>query len=138
MSNNYKLEKATKGLTLNQIILCLHKMAYFHAISYGYSQTNSIDFTKFPISYEKYVLDKKMVDVFHSSVKLMKEDFLQIAIDKDIIENALDNFDKKELLSLHKYVNLSSAHFISHGDFWSNNVMFCSNNDKGMNKQKLV
>ena len=111
-------------------------MAYFHAISYGYSQTNSIDFTKFPISYEKYVLDKKMVDVFHSSVKLMKEDFLQIAIDKEIIENALDNFDKKELLSLHKYVNLSSAHFISHGDFWSNNVMFCVNNDKGKSKQE--
>ena len=79
-----------------------------------------------------------MVDVFHSSVELMKKDFLQIAIDKDIIEKALDNFDKKELLSLHKHVNLSSAHFISHGDFWSNNVMFCSNNDKGICKQTTV
>ena len=79
-----------------------------------------------------------MVDVFHSSVKLMKKDFLQIAIDKEIIENALDNLDKKELLCLHKYVNLSSAHSISHGDFWSNNVMFCSNNDKGITKKTRV
>ena len=114
---------SNQGLSLNQVKKCLENIAHFHAVSYCYSVIKDEDFTNLPFVYESYFQDSSMMSVKKRSLELMKTDFQLLSSNKKILEKALNNFAQKDHTFLQSYFSLGHPNFLSHNDYWSNNIM---------------
>ena len=114
---------SNQGLSLNQVKKCLENIAHFHAVSYCYSVIKDEDFTNLPFVYESYYQDSSMMSIKKRSLELMKTDFQLLSSNKIILEKALNNFSRKDNGSLQPYFSLRHPSFLSHNDYWSNNIM---------------
>ena len=108
-------------------IKCLQSIAYFHAISYSYGKVNSKDYTEFNTMLHQRLLNEKIEKV-KSNLKLLKEDMTKMKLDIKMNE-AMTNLEKCNIMDiLPKYLDLSNPMFLSHGDYWSGNVMMHNEN----------
>ena len=110
-------------------IKCLESIAYFHAISYSYGKVNSIDFTEFNTMLHQRLFNEKKEKV-KSNLNLLKDDMTKMKLDAKMTE-ALTNLEKHYVDILPKYLDLSNPMFLSHGDYWTGNVMIHNENKDG-------
>ena len=108
-------------------IKCLESIAYFHVISYSYGKVNSKDYTEFNTMLHQRLLNEKIEKV-KSNLKLLKEDMTKMKLDVKMNE-AITSLEKCNIMDiLPKYLDLSNPMFLSHGDYWSGNVMMHNEN----------
>ena len=133
LSDNYKIFKNSIGLSFHQLIKTMEEIAYFHGLSYSYSQTNLKDFTEHHWLYDmKFLTDQNMIQSLKHNLKLIKDDMNAMKPDMKI-NKALDNLSINYLESVPKYLFIKDSNYLSHGDYWSNNIMFDKEESKSNN-----
>ena len=137
LSDNYKIFKNSIGLSFHQLIKTMEEIAYFHGLSYSYSQTNLKDFTEHHWLYDmKFLTDQNMIQSLKHNLKLIKDDMNAMKPDMKI-NKALDNLSINYLESVPKYLFIKDSNYLSHGDYWSNNIMFDKEESKSNNNIQL-
>ena len=129
ISKDYQLRGFEEGMTKEDTILTLKKLAKFHALSFAFIKDNQalIKSWNLTSTHEKYKSDlqleycftnyAKMVDIIAKEKPKLRKPL------EHLREHWYDYFDKAYFIG--KY---SNNKFFIHGDFWLNNIM-CSTVD---------
>ena len=124
IGDTHHMPNLDKGLTDIQVIDSLRKLAYFHGLSYCYAKKNNVDYLEDnPIPYLA-ILDVPEVQEYIDG-ELFKRCITEL---ESRGEKRLAEVLKKQSTNyLEKYkgaLDDNVGDFLTHGDIWSNNVMF--------------
>ena len=123
ISDTHQMPNLDKGLTDDQVVDSLRKLAYFHGLSYCFAKKNNVNYLEHHIIPYFAFLEDTEAQVFIAD--LFKRCIDQLESRK---ENELASVLKK--LSGNYKEKFKWAYdgrcgdFLTHGDIWSNNVMF--------------
>ena len=130
LSDNYEIFKNSIGLSFHHLIKTMEEIAYFHGLSHSYSQTHVKDFTEYHWLYDmKFLTDPNMIQSLKHNLKLIKDDMNAMKYDTKI-NKAVDKLSINYLEKVPKYLFLKDSNYLSHGDYWSNNIMFNKDESK--------
>ena len=129
VSDTFKLADNTKGLTGLQLSTSLKQIAHFHALSFAYGVKHGINYKKeFPIVYQNFLQDPAMTESCERNFKLFIQD-LKAFEDHQPLIKALENLSGNYKARFRESLLFEDGRFLSHGDFWANNVMFAEGNE---------
>ena len=127
LGDTYKMPNLEEGMTNEQITSALTNLAYFHALSYAYGQINELDYlSSYPMIYHRFLKDKEAL--------LFIDQMFERAHKALLDHNEADLGEMIEKLSKNYVSKLTFGYggrdgrFLTHGDMWSNNVMFDDQN----------
>ena len=127
VSQDFKMPDLDKGMTKDQIIDALEKLAYFHSLTYCYrNMKNSIDYLiDYPMVYQDFLDSKNTREFFDS---LFKKAILQLKeTHRDDLAKILEKLSKNYVEKFKMAFGGTDGRFLTHGDMWSNNIMFDKN-----------
>ncbi|KAK4874388.1 hypothetical protein RN001_013748 [Aquatica leii] len=121
---NYKIANRQEGLNLEHCLLCVEKLAYFHAASLALFEKNP----KIMDEYSKGMFGK--TELFMNLFSIVFQETLNVCKR----EPSLQKYYKKINEDIKKKVYTSTKrdpkfNVLNHGDFWCNNLMFQYNKD---------
>ncbi|XP_051164378.1 uncharacterized protein LOC127283492 [Leptopilina boulardi] len=130
----YAIQDKSKGLTFQQCLKAIEKMAKFHAGSVRIAETEPellqcydqiCPWDVFPKTFYKFMTDSLITISKQIEEKFKEDEYQKIACKLKKMSN---NFETK-VLSVFKHSD-SEFCVLNHGDFWINNVML-QTNEKG-------
>ena len=126
ISEIYQMPKMEKGLTSEQILDGLKKLAYFHGLSYCYAKKHNVDFLKDNVTpYFEFFKDPGILQhignmfkrIIHQMKSREENDLVEILT--KLSSNYIDKF---------KWAyDGRCGDFLTHGDIWATNLMFKGN-----------
>ncbi|XP_039491324.1 uncharacterized protein LOC120451580 [Drosophila santomea] len=121
----YKNMERTKGLDMEHMTKCLHKLAEYHAASAVYEERHGAYPSEFSEGFVKKEVKKFHVDGFLLKEKAYKKAMLSWGL-KDVEKYikafpTVDQYWAQCLSTLD--LNPDEFHVLNHGDFWSSNLM---------------
>lgn len=107
-----------------------------HALSYAYGRANGIKYEEESnVKFIKFMEDENLVNSLDNCFKLFVSDLQSRNADESVIK-AAQKFAKNYETILPIVLSKEDGRFFTHGDYWSNNVMYDKNNGKNKKKEK--
>ena len=124
IGDTHHMPNLDKGLSDIQVMDSLRKLAYFHGLSYCYAKKNNVDYSEGNDIPYLAILDVPEVQEYIDG-ELFKRCIgeLESRGEKELVEV----LKKQSTNYLEKYKQALDGNvgdFLTHGDIWSNNVMF--------------
>ena len=100
-----------------------------HALSYAYGRANGIryDEEESNVKFIKFMEDENLVNSLDNCFKLFISDLQSRNADESVVK-AAQKFAKNYETILPIVLSKEDGRFFTHGDYWSNNVMYDKNN----------
>jgi len=128
ISDHFDIVKDKEGLSFVQITNALEKLARFHAIGYGFSKAHPDtvkDWNLEPL-YEKFKSDPFM-DAFRTDFQPIVDMFTEL---DPALKEHLGMIGKQWNEIYDKAYFLNDKTYLTHSDFWLNNVLFGANDSR--------
>ena len=128
ISDQFDIVKDEEGLSFVQITNALEKLARFHAIGYGFSKAHPDavkDWDLEPL-YEKFKSDPFM-DGFHNDFQPTVDLFASL---DPALKEPLEIIGKRWDEIYDKSYFLNEKTYLTHTDFWLNNILFSANDSR--------
>ena len=144
LSENFGIFENKKGLTIDRLFVAIEEIAYVHALSYAYGRANGIKYEEESnVKFIKFMEDENLVNSLDNCFKLFVSDLQSRNADESVIK-AAQKFAKNYETILPIVLSKEDGRFFTHGDYWSNNVMYDKNNgnikkgEKGGKSFKMI
>ena len=128
ISDHFDIVKDKEGLSLAQITNALEKLARFHAIGYGFSKAHpdTVEDWYLEPLYEKFKSDPFM-DAFRTDFQPIVDMFAEL---DPALREHLEMIGKQWNEIYDKAYFLNDKTYLTHSDFWLNNVLFGANDSR--------
>ena len=128
ISDQFDIVKDKEGLSFVQITNALEKLARFHAIGYGFSKAHpdTVEDWYLEPLYEKFKSDPFM-DAFRTDFQPIVDMFAEL---DPALREHLEMIGKQWNEIYDKAYFLNDKTYLTHSDFWLNNVLFGANDSR--------